>query len=171
MPDDERDDEFEPDDESDADEQEEQRPERLFDRREAEQLLPLLETLLRTAMDKKKVTEGIEQEFSRIQNRILLYGGIVPPYGYLAEKKLERDNCVSTIREALVKIEQTGCVVKDLEMGLLDFPSIVNDEQVFLCWKLGEERIGYWHRVDEGFAGRKPLGPADAAPPDSAKPN
>src|SRR3989338_8235368 len=118
MPDDERDDDFESDDDahdSERDwgrdgEQEAERPERLFNRQEAEGLLPLLQQLLATAIEKKKASEVIEQEFSRIQNRILLYGGIIPPYAYLAEKKLERDKCVAAIREALGKIEQTGCV-------------------------------------------------------------
>jgi len=169
MPDDERDDEFESED--DEPEQDAERPERLFNRQEAENLLPLLQTLLGTAIEKKKASEVIEQEFSRVQNRILLYGGIIPPYAYLAEKKVERDSCVAAIREALGKIEQAGCVVKDLDVGLVDFPSVVNDEQVYLCWKLGEERIRYWHRMDEGFAGRKPLSPADASPPDASKPN
>lgn len=169
MPDDERDDEFESED--DEPEQDAERPERLFNRQEAENLLPLLQTLLATAIEKKKASEVIEQEFSRVQNRILLYGGIIPPYAYLAEKKVERDSCVAAIREALGKIEQAGCVVKDLDVGLVDFPSVVNDEQVYLCWKLGEERIRYWHRMDEGFAGRKPLGPADASTPDASKPN
>ena len=169
MPDDERDDEFESED--DEPEQDAERPERLFNRQDAENLLPLLQTLLATAIEKKKASEVIEQEFSRMQNRILLYGGIIPPYAYLAEKKVERDSCVAAIREALGKIEQAGCVVKDLDVGLVDFPSVVNDEQVYLCWKLGEERIRYWHRMDEGFTGRKPLGPADASPPDASKPN
>lgn len=169
MPDDERDDEFESED--DEPEQDAERPERLFNRQEAENLLPLLQTLLATAIEKKKASEVIEQEFSRVQNRILLYGGIIPPYAHLAEKKVERDSCVAAIREALGKIEQAGCVVKDLDVGLVDFPSVVNDEQVYLCWKLGEERIRYWHRMDEGFAGRKPLGPADASTPDAFKPN
>src|SRR3990167_9251295 len=121
MPDDERDDDFESDDdEQDSErdgEQEAERPERLFNRQEAEGLLPLLQQLLATAIEKKKASEVIEQEFSRIQNRILLYGGIIPPYAYLAEKK----------------IEQTGCVMKDLGAGLVDFPGVVNGEQVYLC--------------------------------------
>ncbi|MDA2913848.1 DUF2203 domain-containing protein [Acidobacteriia bacterium AH_259_A11_L15] len=81
-----------------------------------------------------------------------------PPYGYLAQKKLHRDTSASALREALTRMEQTGCIVKDLDMGLIDFLSIVNDEQVYLCWKRGEPSIRYWHRLDEGFAGRKPLG-------------
>jgi hypothetical protein len=54
-------------------------------------------------------------------------------------------------------IEESGCVVKDLDIGLVDFPAMLGDEQVFLCWKLGEPRIEFWHRMDEGFAGRKPI--------------
>lgn len=158
-------------DEERDDEREDEREEKLFDRQEAEKLLPLLEHLLGGVQEKKKHAERIEQEFSQVQNRILLYGGIVPPYGYLAGKKGERDCLVSAIREAVARIEQTGCVVKDLDMGLVDFPSIVNDEQVYLCWKLGEERIRYWHRMDEGFAGRKPLTPSDSSTPDTPKPN
>ena len=55
------------------------------------------------------------------------------------------------------KIQETGCVVKDLDEGLVDFPSLIEGEEVYLCWKLGEEHIDFWHGVDEGFAGRKPL--------------
>ncbi|MFQ5663606.1 MAG: DUF2203 domain-containing protein [Terriglobia bacterium] len=149
----------------------EERDERLFNPREAEKLLPLLEQLLGGVREKKKTVDAIEHEFSQVQNRILLYGGIVPPYGYLAQKKLERESCVSTIRDAVSRIEENGCLVKDLDVGLVDFPSVVNDERVYLCWKLGEERIGYWHRPEEGFAGRKPLTPPDVSSPDTPKPN
>jgi hypothetical protein len=113
----------------------------------------------------------VNEEFSRVQNRILLYGGILPPYRYLSEKKVERDALMEALRENVGRIEQTGCVVKDLETGLVDFPSVVDDEQVYLCWKLGEERIGYWHRMDEGFAGRKPLAGSDESPSGKGKPN
>jgi hypothetical protein len=54
-------------------------------------------------------------------------------------------------------IDAAGAQIKSLEEGLLDFPALRGDEVVLLCWKLGEEEIGYWHGVDEGFAGRKPL--------------
>lgn len=158
-------------DEEREDQHDDEREEKLFDRREAEKLLPLLEHLLSGVVEQKKQAEGIEREFSQIQNRILLYGGIVPPYGYLADKKLQRDNFLSAIREAVTRIEQTGCVVKDLDLGLIDFLSVVNEEQVYLCWKLGEDRIRFWHRTDEGFAGRKPLASSDTDSPDTPKPN
>ncbi|MFQ5779069.1 MAG: DUF2203 domain-containing protein [Terriglobia bacterium] len=149
----------------------EEREGRLFNRQEAESLLPLLERLLTGVIEKKKQVEALEHEFHKVQHHIQLCGGIVPPYGYLVEKKQEREKCVSAIRDALSRIEGTGCVVKDLDVGLVDFPSIISEEQVYLCWKLGEEGIRYWHRPEEGFAGRKPLGASDASSPGASKPN
>ena len=145
--------------------------EKIFNRREAEELLPLIERLLRGAVLKKKQLEEVKDEFSRVQNRILLYGGILPPYRYLSETKGKRDVLMEGLQEDVAHIEQTGCVVKDLDTGLVDFPSRVDHEQVYLCWKLGEERIGYWHRMDEGFAGRKLLSASDQDPSDERRPN
>ncbi len=64
---------------------------------------------------------------------------------------------MTQLQDAVTKIQETGCLVKDLDMGLVDFPCRLKGEDVYLCWKLGEERIGFWHGVNEGFAGRKPL--------------
>jgi hypothetical protein len=153
-----------------AEEEPNEREERLFDRQEAEKLLPLLEPLVTSAREQKKRLDSFDHELSQVQNRILLYGGLLPPYSYLAEQKAQRDRCLAALREAIGRIEQNGCVLKDLDLGLVDFPSLVNDEQVYLCWKLGEDRIRFWHRTDEGYAGRKPLSPADA-PADDSKPN
>lgn len=149
----------------------EERQDKMFNRQEAESLLPLIENLLHGAVQNKKQLEEVEGEFTQVQNRILLYGGILPPYRYLAEKKVEREALASGLRDAIERIEQTGCLVKDIDVGLVDFPSVVNDERVYLCWKLGEERIGYWHGMDEGFAGRKPLRGTETPPPDEVKPN
>ena len=55
------------------------------------------------------------------------------------------------------QINAVGAAVKSLEEGLLDFPALRGGEVVLLCWRLGEDEIGFWHGVDEGFAGRKPL--------------
>ncbi|MGB8267962.1 MAG: DUF2203 domain-containing protein [Candidatus Velthaea sp.] len=55
------------------------------------------------------------------------------------------------------RIEAHGCVVKDLDLGLLDFPALREGHQINLCWKAGETKLAYWHGTDEGFADRKPL--------------
>ena len=69
------------------------------------------------------------------------------------------------------QIEESGCVVKDLDIGLIDFPAMLGEQQVFLCWKLGEPRIEYWHGVHEGFAGRKPIDDEFGPPSQRDKPN
>jgi hypothetical protein len=61
------------------------------------------------------------------------------------------------IGRLIYRIEALGCVVKDIDLGLVDFPSMIGDEPVYLCWKLGEPEVEYWHGLDEGFSCRKPL--------------
>jgi len=55
------------------------------------------------------------------------------------------------------RLEQLGVLVKDLDSGLVDFPALRHGEEVLLCWQVGEDDVAYWHGVEEGFAGRKPL--------------
>jgi hypothetical protein len=61
------------------------------------------------------------------------------------------------IGRLIYRIESFGCLVKDIDLGLIDFPAVRDDEPIYLCWKLGEPRVAYWHGVDEGFSSRKPL--------------
>ncbi|MFZ0032874.1 MAG: DUF2203 domain-containing protein [Candidatus Cybelea sp.] len=61
------------------------------------------------------------------------------------------------IGRLIYRIESLGCVVKDIDLGLVDFPAMLDDEEINLCWKLGEPSVAYWHAADEGFAARKPL--------------
>jgi hypothetical protein len=72
-----------------------------------------------------------------------------------AAEAIQRE--AAALTECVEQINDAGAQIKSLEEGLLDFPSLREDEQVLLCWKLGEDEIGYWHGLDEGFAGRKPL--------------
>ncbi len=55
------------------------------------------------------------------------------------------------------EVAESGAIVKDLDMGLLDFPHLRDGREVYLCWRLGEERISWWHEVDAGLSGRQPL--------------
>ena len=76
---------------------------------------------------------------------------------------------IEVLKSALDQILETGCLIKDLEVGLLDFPSVIDNEEVYLCWKVGEDRIRYYHKQSEGFAGRKPLDPRDLGPGDKVQ--
>ena len=63
----------------------------------------------------------------------------------------------SSGKDALAEIDSTGVQVKDIDIGLLDFPCQVEGRTLLLCWKLGEKGITHWHSTSEGFAGRKPI--------------
>lgn len=145
--------------------------ERYFNRHEAEELLPEIRRALAKVREQKRALDSLDQEFAQAAARIMVLGGSVPPYQELVRKKGERDHSVSQVEEAVNHIQETGCVVKDLDAGLVDFPALRNGQEVYLCWKLGEERIRYWHGLEEGFAGRKPLEgkPADDEPPGASR--
>ena len=59
--------------------------------------------------------------------------------------------------DLLHRVQETGALVKDMSSGLLDFPAMRNGQEVYLCWKVGEERIEYWHEIEAGFAGRQSI--------------
>jgi hypothetical protein len=128
-----------------------------FDRREAEDLLPTIAPWLEKARDEKQKIDAFRSELTQAASRIMMQGGTFPPFGELQRKKSEHDHAAARLMEAVNRIQETGCLVKDLDLGLVDFPSLLKGEEVYLCWKLGEERIAFWHGIEEGFAGRKPL--------------
>jgi len=124
---------------------------------EATTLLPVLRALLKRAMDGKRLIETVEKELQDLRHRILLSGGLSVDIPAVAHRRAERDKALQEIKDALAEIEAIGVQVKDLDIGLLDFPCVVEDEIVLLCWKYGEEKIGFWHGLEEGFRGRKPI--------------
>ena len=131
--------------------------ERTFTLDEAQSLLPVLESLLRTAIAGKKAIEDFEAEQAELQHRIFLNGGTAVNVIPLARKRAERIRAEQRTKDALAEIDSTGVQVKDLDIGLLDFPCEVEGQIILLCWKLGEKAITYWHGTSEGFAGRKPI--------------
>lgn len=130
---------------------------RTFTLDEAQDLLPVLESLLRTALDGKKFIESVDTELQELAHRVFLRGGILVNIVAMARRKAEREKTIQKVKDALAEIDATGVQVKDLEIGLLDFPCEVDGRTVLLCWKLGEKGITHWHGVSEGFAGRKPI--------------
>ena len=73
------------------------------------------------------------------------------------KKKQEINTAVSSLYKSIEQLEGTGVMIKSVDEGLLDFPSKRFEEEVWLCWKAGEDEIKFWHGKDEGFMGRKPL--------------
>jgi len=132
-------------------------PERTFTLDEAQSLLPVLESLLRSAMKAKTLLEEIDAELQALHHRIFLNGGMFLEIVPLARRKAERAKAEQRAKDALAEIDSIGVQVKDLSIGLLDFPCMVEGQVILLCWKFGEKSITHWHGVNEGFAGRKPI--------------
>jgi hypothetical protein len=130
---------------------------RTFSLEEAQTLLPVLESLLRTAINGKKLIEEVDAEFQDTAHKVFLKGGTLLNIVHLARRKAQREKAVQRVKDAIAEIDASGVQVKDLDMGLLDFPCRVDGEIILLCWKLGEAAISHWHGTEEGFAGRKPI--------------
>jgi hypothetical protein len=130
---------------------------RTFTLEEAQTLVPVLESLLRTAIAGKKLMEDVEGELQALGHRIFLNGGTHVDVVPLARRKAERAKAEQRAKDALAEIDSIGVQVKDLDIGLLDFPCEVDGRIVLLCWKMGETSITHWHSPEEGFAGRKPI--------------
>jgi hypothetical protein len=124
---------------------------------EAQTLLPVLESLLRSAMQAKALIEEVDGEMQSLANRIFINGGTLVNIVSVARRKAKRDKAEQRAKDAVAEIDATGVQVKDLDIGLLDFPCVVEGDVILLCWKLGEEKITHWHGQEEGFAGRKPI--------------
>lgn len=134
---------------------------KLFSLKEAERLRVQLEPILIEAMEVRRKMAGFDEQLIAVAERIQRSGGLQVSYEKVARTRHERDRLQEALEEALDRIRETGCVVKDLDVGLLDFPARIDNEDVYLCWRLGEDRIRFYHRQDEGFTGRKPIDPRD----------
>src|SRR5271169_6496711 len=139
---------------------------KLFTLSAAERARRELEPTLAEAVELNGKLSDLGDTLCEVAHRIALMGGITIPHEKLALVRTEHDRVAEAIRDAVEKIQSIGCVVKDLEKGLVDFPARMHNEDVYLCWRLGEPRIRFWHRQDEGFANRKPIDPKDAGSPD-----
>ena len=131
--------------------------EETFDLEQAEKLLPRLEGLLRNALEARQLVAEVEQEYASLVKSICLTGGRSVDRAHFARRKREKEEGAARLRGAVREIERHGCILKDLDSGLLDFPCRVGDREAYLCWRLGETSIQFWHATDEGFAGRKPI--------------
>ena len=128
-----------------------------------------------TPQDVNKILPEIQKQISQI---ILLRNKIISlqedlqkitnegsKLGTFIAKKQELNREVSRLYKEIEGLEKRGIMIKSVDDGLLDFPSLRFDEEVWLCWKYGESEIKFWHGRDEGFMGRKPLASASIIEP------
>jgi hypothetical protein len=132
------------------------RPVRHFTPAEAnaalEHVRPLVEQLVAARAEHIAALERQEE----LEQKIRGNGGGIPP-AQLAESSAEVEGCARRLAKLVDEINAHGATVKDLDSGLIDFPALWRGETVFLCWRLGEDEIAFWHPVETGFADRRPL--------------
>jgi hypothetical protein len=124
----------------------------LYTPQTANQALPEVRRLFSNILMYKKQAVALQE-----QVEMIIQSG--SQFEQFVKKKQELNVAVSNYYKAIQQLEATGVVIKDVEQGLLDFPSKRFEEEVWLCWKVEESEIKFWHAKDEGFMGRKPLVP------------
>ena len=124
---------------------------------EAQSLLPVLEALLKRAIEGKQAAEKVESELSELARKIYLSGGMKVDAASVVTQRAEIESHLKRVRETIAEIDAIGVQVKDLDTGLLDFPCRLDDQVVLLCWRMGEPAIEHWHAMDGGFKGRQPV--------------
>ncbi|HEV8191644.1 MAG TPA: DUF2203 domain-containing protein [Ktedonobacterales bacterium] len=126
-----------------------------YTRAEAEALLPRLEGMLRELQLLRDELAEQEEQYTALRTRVLSNGHNMQ--GNAQRLKMAIATMTAQITQRIHAIAELGVIVKDLEAGLVDFPALRGGREVYLCWRLGEDHIGWWHEVDSGFAGRQPL--------------
>ncbi len=130
---------------------------RIFSLEEAERTLPLVRRILIDLQAEYDIWRQAMGDYE------LLAAGSRADTGETAELTAARDAvtvAADRVNGLLLELEEIGCVFKGIDEGLVDFYALREDRLVFLCWRLGEERISNWHEVDSGFAGRQEIDPS-----------
>jgi len=130
-----------------------------FTRDEANRTLPLV----------RRIVQDIVDEYGRWKDSLGRYelaaaaqGPGQPESPEAVELREQVDEIAKTINGYITELEQIGCVLKGFDDGLVDFRGRIDDRDVWLCWKLGEDEIGHWHEIDQGYRHRHPLEPEPA---------
>ena len=123
----------------------------------AGRLIPRLDALVRDAMARKTEYAEAGRDILSSTERIMLMGGMIVDRDRFLQAKSRRESEAERLRNAVEQLQDLGCLVKDLDTGLVDFPTLFRGQEVYLCWKLGEANIQFWHDVDQGFRGRKAI--------------
>ncbi len=128
---------------------------------EAETLLPRLTEILSQLRVLKLEHDRHQGEITRLELNVRSNGHDSQPDLKRARDGLERT--VADLNSLIEQVQALGCEMKGIDEGLVDFPMLMQGREVYLCWKLGEEKIAWWHDLDTGFAGRQPLSERGAA--------
>ncbi len=129
---------------------------RYFTLQEANSLLPWLDSVLREASSVREELAAAEQALDDVLRRTRS-NGQSSLEKEIVQGKQRVESLTQHLRALVAQITNKGIIVRDLDRGLVDFPSLREGREVYLCWLWGEEEVAFWHEVDAGFAGRQPL--------------
>jgi hypothetical protein len=131
-------------------------PRRYFTPEEANALLDEVRPAAEALVAHRRAMTVAAGRRARLVQRIAGNGGDFDPQEPRAlEEQFEREG--QAVARCVERLERLGVLVKDLDRGLVDFPALREEEEVLLCWQVGEDEVAFWHGLEEGFAGRKPL--------------
>jgi hypothetical protein len=129
---------------------------RHFTAEEANALLPTVRPIAERMVTHRRALAVATVRHARIAAKIAGNGGGVDPHEIdRLQATVEAE--AQAVADAVDELQRLGLQVKDLDEGLVDFPALRGDDEVLLCWRLGEDEVAYWHTVADGFAGRRPL--------------
>jgi hypothetical protein len=141
-------------------------PTRIFTLQEADELVPALELEFgRVARLRDELKALVEAMGGADASVDVLQNGARPPAG-LEEEARRLRSVADEIAAAVERVTAMGCLVKDLDLGLVDFYAMSEDQPIFLCWQFGERQVTHWHGIEEGFAGRRPIEGVECQPPE-----
>ncbi|MGD1835204.1 MAG: DUF2203 domain-containing protein [Nitrososphaeraceae archaeon] len=123
---------------------------KLFTINQANEILPEVKKKFKEVLSYKEQVLSIQEQIQQVPDSNNFFKKFL-------EKKQELNKMVSLLYKSIEELEDMGVMIKSVDEGLLDFPSIKSKQEIWLCWKFGEEEVGFWHGKDEGFTGRKPI--------------
>ena len=128
---------------------------RYFSVEEASSLLPRLTEILLAMQARQRELDGLRRQLVEATAQAAGNGHLLEQD--LAQKRTAVEEAASALSDLVREVNDLGCELKGIEEGLIDFRAMLEGREVYLCWRLGEERIAFWHDLDAGFAGRQPL--------------
>jgi hypothetical protein len=130
--------------------------ERYFTPAEANEALATVRPLAEKLVAHRQALREAQERRAELTRRIAGNGGALDARR-VARLAARVNREAEAVARSVIRIQELGVLVKDLDRGLIDFPALRGDEEVLLCWEVGEDEVAYWHGLEEGFAGRRPL--------------
>jgi hypothetical protein len=130
---------------------------RYFTREEAERLIPRLHEIMGRILGTRAEVARLRADLEAAQRTVILRGGVRLDQEFWRWRTQRLARGTAELRSWVGEILGLGATPKDLGLGLVDFPALLDDREINLCWRFGEQRIRFWHGLGEGYANRKPL--------------